>query len=250
MLKDKVVLVSGALGTLGKVFSEAIVRNQGKVILLDVIDSPSFVHQLGEDNCIFVKTDVTSLKAMDRALEVGLKKFGKIDGAIHSAYPRSKQWGTKFEDLQAEFLYKDLSDQLGGAILFSQKVSKIFIKQGYGNLIHISSIQGVSSPKFEHYEGSSMVSPIEYSCIKSGVIALSQYLAKYFKGKNIRVNCVSPGGILADQPESFRSRYKDSCLSKGMLDASDINGAIIFLLSDDSKFISGQNLIVDDGWVL
>jgi NAD(P)-dependent dehydrogenase (short-subunit alcohol dehydrogenase family) len=75
-------------------------------------------------------------------------------------------------------------------------------------------------------------------------------LAKYFKGKAIRVNCVSPGGLLAQQPQAFLERYRESCLSKGMLDAADVAGAVVFLLSDASKYIDGQNIIVDDGWSL
>ena len=123
-----------------------------------------------------------------------------------------------------------------------------FRLQGHGNLLHISSIQGVATPKFDHYESTNMVSPIEYSAIKAGVISITRYLAKYCKNQNIRVNCISPGGILDKQPESFLKKYRSSCLSKGMLDAGDITGALIFLLSEQSKYVTGQNIIVDDGW--
>ena len=75
-------------------------------------------------------------------------------------------------------------------------------------------------------------------------------MAKYLKDDQIRVNCVSPGGIKNKQPHKFLKKYKDSCLSKGMLDASDIVGTLIFLLSNDSKYINGQNIIIDDGWSL
>jgi len=112
----------------------------------------------------------------------------------------------------------------------------------------ISSIQGISAPKFRHYEGTSMTSPIEYSAIKAGVNAIGRYLAKYLNDKNLRVNVVSPGGILDKQPESFLKRYREDCINKGMLDADDIVGAVCFLLSDDSLFVNGQNIFVDDGW--
>ena len=148
------------------------------------------------------------------------------------------------------FLGQDLTRQLGGAILFSQQILSFFKKQGYGNLIHISSIQGVAAPKFEHYKNTSMVSPIEYSAIKAGIIAITKYLAKYYKNKKIRVNCVSPGGILDGQPVNFINRYKKSCTSKGMLEADDLIGTLLFLISKDSKYINGQNIIIDDGWTL
>jgi len=95
-----------------------------------------------------------------------------------------------------------------------------------------------------------MTSPIEYSAVKSGMITMTRWLAKYYKNKNIRVNCVSPGGILDQQQQSFLKKYRESCTSKGMLAPTDVVGAILFLLSDQSKYINGQNIVVDDGWSL
>ena len=94
------------------------------------------------------------------------------------------------------------------------------------------------------------MSPIEYSASKAGIINMTKYLAKYFKKKNIRVNCISPGGILDNQPEAFLKKYKKDCLSKGMLDPKDLCGTLNFLLSEDSRYINGQNIIIDDGWSL
>ena len=125
-----------------------------------------------------------------------------------------------------------------------------FKNQGYGNLIHLSSIQGSSSPKFNHYEGTNMISPIEYSAMKAGIISLTKYLAKLYKKDNIRVNCISPGGIIDSQPVKFKNNYKKDCGSKGLLDADDLVGAMLYLISDDSKYMNGQNIIIDDGWSL
>ena len=127
---------------------------------------------------------------------------------------------------------------------------KYFLKQKKGNLILISSIQGVQAPKFNHYKNLNMTSPIEYSAIKSGIISITKYLSKYYKNRNIRINCVSPGGIKDNQPKLFTKRYRQSCNSKGLLDGEDISKLILFLLSDKSKYITGQNLIIDDGWSL
>jgi NAD(P)-dependent dehydrogenase (short-subunit alcohol dehydrogenase family) len=111
-------------------------------------------------------------------------------------------------------------------------------------------IDGVIAPKFEIYEGTAMTMPAEYAAIKSAVIHLSRYIAKSLKGMHIRVNCISPGGILDRQADAFLKAYGDQCLNRGMLDASDINGTLIFLLSQASKDINGQNIIVDDGFTL
>ena len=96
-----------------------------------------------------------------------------------------------------------------------------------------------------------MTSPIEYSAIKAGIISITKWLAKYYSNKNIRINCISPGGILDNQPESFLNKYKKSCSNIGMLSAEKhISGIVMFLLSDSSLAINGQNIIVDDGWSL
>jgi NAD(P)-dependent dehydrogenase (short-subunit alcohol dehydrogenase family) len=252
MLKNLVVAISGGAGRIGTAFSRAVVENNGKIIIGDVAENEgqNLVLELGEENAQFVKCDVTDPTEISHFIESGLKKFNQIDAAVHCSYPRSSQWGTRFEDLKPIELKEDLFNQIGSAILFSQAFIRYFKKNGHGNLIHLSSIQGISAPKFEHYSGTNMVSPIEYSAIKSAIISITRYLAKYLKGSNIRVNCISPGGILDDQPESFLKKYKASCQTKGMLDAEDIAGALIFLLSENSKHINGQNIIVDDGWTL
>ena len=95
-----------------------------------------------------------------------------------------------------------------------------------------------------------MSSPIEYSAIKAGIISVTKYLAKYCKKENIRVNCVSPGGISNKQPLKFIKKYNNSCSSKGMLNPDDLIGTFIFLLSNYSEYVNGQNIIVDDGWSL
>jgi NAD(P)-dependent dehydrogenase (short-subunit alcohol dehydrogenase family) len=139
---------------------------------------------------------------------------------------------------------------LGGLFLTSQQFAKYFQKQGHGNIINIASVYGVIAPKFEIYANTTMTMPVEYAAIKSGVIHLTAYMAKLFKSQQIRVNCLSPGGILDQQPRSFLDAYKANSLSKGMLDASDLTGTLVFLLSANSQYINGQNIVVDDGFVL
>ena len=125
-----------------------------------------------------------------------------------------------------------------------------FLKQGHGNLINLASIYGIIPPKFEIYEGTQMTMPVEYAAIKSGIIHLTRYMAKYLKGKNIRVNSISPGGIKNNQDKKFEELYRLKTINKGMLDSSDLNGTLLFLLSDMGEFINGQNLIIDDGFSL
>ena len=106
------------------------------------------------------------------------------------------------------------------------------------------------APDFSIYEGTSMTTPVEYAVIKSGLIHLTKYMAKYLGGSNVRVNVISPGGINNGQPPSFTKAYGAKCLNKGMLDPADLTGALVFLLSDLSTYVNGQNLVVDDGFTL
>ena len=105
--------------------------------------------------------------------------------------------------------------------------------------------------KDSNYENSDKKSPIEYSASKSAIISMSRYFAKYLSGRKIRVNCISPGGIKEDEQSSiFADRYRSSCINKGLLDASDLVGTLMFLISDQSKYMNGQNVILHDGWSL
>ena len=252
MLSSKVILVTGACGLLGQQIVREIIEQNGYVLATDTNTEKAtkLFHALPSKQVKFTPMDITDVDSIDRAIAVGVKQFGSVDACVNSAYPRTAAWGTPFEELEMADLQENLKLQLGGAILLSQRMMKYFISQGHGNLIHLSSIQGVAAPKFEHYEGTIMTSPIEYTAVKSGIISMTRWLAKYYKNNNIRVNCVSPGGILDQQPQSFLGKYRDSCTSKGMLDPTDVAGTVLFLLSDQSKYINGQNIVIDDGWSL
>lgn len=247
-----VVLISGAAGRIGSKIAHGVISQGGKVIFVDLNKTglDQITSNLSEEKFLRIVADAAIPEEVDRCIAASTKKFGHIDAAIHSAYPRSEDWGARFENIQQKHLNEDLTCQLGGAILFSQRVLEFFKKQGHGNLIHISSIMGVVAPKFETYVGTKMTSPIEYTAIKAALIATTKYLAKYYKGKNIRVNCISPGGILDQQPVSFLEKYCSYCNDKGMLDAEDLVGTALYLLSEQSRYVTGQNIIVDDGWCL
>lgn len=257
MLKNKLIVVSGGAGLIGASFIEAIVQNQGIAIIADL--NLTLANELKEklkdkykyENIESISLDITSKKSLQDCISYLDDKYGKIDALVNNAYPRTKNWGQKsFYEIEYEDFCLNMNMQMGGYLLSSQQFAIYFKKQGFGNIISISSIQGVYTPKFDTYKDTNMTSPIEYSIVKAGVNHMTKYLAKYFANTLIRVNAIAPGGIFDHQPESFLKRYRDYCTSKGMLDAQDLNGSLVFLLSDHSKFINGQVLIVDDGWGL
>lgn len=256
MLKDKIVIVTGGAGLLGKEFIKAIVSQSGIAIIADINKEignqtkESLQKELNSKNIDFVKLDITSKKSINKMIEKISAKYGKVDALVNNAYPRNKNYGKKFFEVEYEDFQENLSLNLGGYFLTSQQMALFFKKQGFGNIINISSIYGVIAPKFEVYENTIMTMPVEYAAIKSGLIHLTKYMAKYFKGLKIRVNAISPGGILDNQNEIFLNQYKKECLNKGMLEKSDLQGTLVYLLSDLSKYVNGQNIVVDDGFTL
>ena len=255
-LAEKVVVVTGGAGLLGKSFSRCIAANGGTAIIADICEdsSKALVRELQCENSTgsaeFVTLDITSQSSLASVVSHLNNKFGRVDAVVNAAYPRNHNYGRKFEEVTYDDFCQNMSMHVGGYFLTSQQFAKYFKKQGFGKIVNIASIYGVVAPRFEIYEGTTITTPVEYAAIKSAVIHLTKYLAKYFKGDNIQVNCISPGGIQDKQPANFLKNYNKYGLSKGMLDVDDISGALVFLLSDASKYVNGQNLIVDDGWSL
>lgn len=194
--------------------------------------------------------NINSEESINQLIDHLKTRFGKIDACVNNAYPRNANYGRPFFEVQYEDFCENINLHLGGYFLMNQKIASYFLDQGYGNIINIASIYGVIPPRFEVYDGTGMTMPVEYAAIKSALIHLTRYIAKYLKGNNIRVNSISPGGIQDNQDEKFVRNYTAHTLSKGMLKKSDLSGTLVFLLSDMSEFINGQNLIVDDGFVL
>ena len=251
-MSTNVVAISGGAGKIGCSLVHYLLKKEYKILIGDISKAKiDFLKKtIKSDNIIFFYGDLTKPNIVDKFILAGVKKFGIINAGINCFYPRTYNSNQKFENINLKLLNGNISMHLVGAIIFAQRFIRYFLKINQGNLINFSSIQGISSPKFDHYKNLDMNSPIEYSAIKSAIISITKYMAKYYKNKNLRINCVSPGGIKDNQPKLFIKRYKNSCLSKGLLDASDLCGLVNFLLSDESKYINGQNITMDDGWSL
>jgi NAD(P)-dependent dehydrogenase (short-subunit alcohol dehydrogenase family) len=256
MLKDKVIVVSGGSGLIGREFISAIIKQNGIAVIADIDEakgklfSMKISKELDTDRIEYVNFDITQKKSIVECIEYLDAKYKQIDALVNCAYPKNKNYGRHFFEIELDDFIQNIGINLGGCIIPSQLFAKYFKNQGYGNIINIASIYGVIAPKFDVYNNTKMTMPLEYAAIKSSLIHLTKYMAKYFHGMNIRVNAISPGGILESQEDEFLKNYNNYCLSKGMLDTEDLNGALIYLLSDGSKFVNGQNLVVDDGFTL
>lgn len=256
MLNNKIVVITGGAGLIGQEFVKAVIENNGIAVIADINEQLAtevknkLSEELDSNRIDFIKLDITSKDSLQDCIKHIDDKYGKIDALVNNAYPRNKNYGKHFFDVEYNDFVENTGLNLGGYFTTSQQFAKYFLNQGHGNIINISSIYGVVAPKFGIYGNTSMTVPVEYAAIKSGLIHLTKYMAKYFKGKNIRVNTLSPGGIFDNQPNDFVENYKKECLNKGMLDKSDLKGTLVYLLSDMSKYLNGQNIILDDGFVL
>lgn len=255
LLDGKIVVITGAAGRIGSVFTDAVVNAGGRVVIAELVNErtqpgiDALVNKHG-DRVIVVPTDITDKASLDALTTTSVEHFGHVDALVNNAYPRNANYGRHFEQVEYADFVENLGMHAGGYFLAAQRFVELFKRQGYGNIVNMSSIYGVVAPRFEVYAGTEMTMPVEYAVIKSGIIHLTKYIASYCAGLNIRCNAISPGGILAGQPQEFLDKYKDHALSKGMLDAQDVAGTLLFLLSDLSSYINGQNIVVDDGWTL
>lgn len=254
VLENKNILVTGALGLLGNSLVKELLRHGAKVLASDInIKKLREKYHIKKESLNSNQIDIFEL---DLNKKSDLVRFFndlnvKLDGVVNCSYPKNRNYGNHFFDVDIKDFNENISLNLGSAFQLMQFCAKYFQKNKNDfSMVNIGSIYGVVSPSFEIYSDTKMTSPVEYSAIKSALLHLSKYIVKYINDSRFRINVVSPGGIYDDQPESFLKAYKKLTLGKGMLDADDVLGTIIFLLSSNSKFINGQNFIVDDGFVI
>jgi NAD(P)-dependent dehydrogenase (short-subunit alcohol dehydrogenase family) len=251
LLKNKKILVVGAAGLLGREIVSSIINEGGRVIAADVDKKALniFLEKFTSDQLQTIEIDITSKESIKKVFQIIDDSWGGFDGAVNTAYPRNSSYGRKVFDVTFEDFSENLGLHLGGYFLFMQQCAA-YAKETCSplSLVSLSSVYGLMAPRFEVYDGTNMTTPVEYAAIKSALLHLNKYFTSFMKGTGFRANSVSPGGLLDGQDEGFLQKYNAHCMKKGMLDPKDITGAVNFLLSDQSQYMSGQNLVVDDGF--
>ena len=240
-LQNKIIIVTGGNGLLGKAIVCRILEEGAFCINLDINHETN--KNLSQVNC-----DITNQDSIDQAIKLVISTYNRIDGLVNNAYPRTKDWGNKFEEITFASWKDNVDMQMSSSFYMCQKVLEHMKIQKSGSVINITSIYGVVGADFTVYEGMGGTSPAAYSAIKGGLINFTRYLASYFGKYNVRANCVSPGGIFDNQNPVFVKNYEKKVPMKRMGTPEDIAPSVTFLLSEDSKYITGQNLIVDGGW--
>jgi len=242
--KNKVAVVAGGNGLLGKEIVKALADFDAKVYIADLIEEDSSTpSQAG-----FVDLDISNGDSVSSAFEKVFNEEGQLDIFVNCAYPRTKAWGNTLENVDFDSWKEHLNSHLGGYFLASREAADRMKRTRGGSIINFSSIYGVVAPDFSIYQGTTMTMPVEYAAIKSGVIGVTQYLATYYGDFNVRANVISPGGIFDGQPEQFVEKYSQKTPLGRMGKPDEIIGAVVFLASNASSYVTGQNLLVDGGW--
>lgn len=263
-LKGKVAIVTGAGGLLGKQHCEAIASAGGTPILLDLYLKPAqaAAEMLKEKYGVPARAyeaDITRRESLESIRASVLKEFGRIDILINNAANNPKveakgdvPW-SRLENFPMEQWHADIAVGLTGAFLCSQIFGVVMAEKRSGVILNIASDLAVIAPDQRLYRKDGIaadkqpVKPVTYSVVKTGLVGLTRYLATYWADAGVRVNAISPGGVEQNQPQEFLDRISQLIPLGRMAKPDEYRGVVLFLVSDASTYLTGQNLIIDGG---
>lgn len=265
-LKDKIIIVTGGFGQLGEQYVRELHAREAKVAVLGTTCPESKIDKVFGDiktseNLSFHAVDITKVEEINQTLDAIENRWGTPDGLVNNAgidtQPSAPpEVSGPFENFPEDVFRKVVEVNLVGTFLMTQQVGARIKKAGKsGSIVNIGSIYGVVSPVQDIYAykkedtGIPFIKPVAYSAAKSGVYNFTRYCATYWGRDNIRVNTLTLSGVeRADQDPRFKKNYTSRIPIGRMAQANEFNGAIVFLLSDASKYMTGSNLIIDGGW--
>lgn len=261
-LKDRAAIVTGGAGLLGKEFCRTLAQAGAMVVVADLNEAAAqkVAGELAEEgwSACAVGVDVTAPASVAALVGFAMELTGRLDVLVNSAAMDPKfdssqpgQHGNTFEDYPVEAWRQALDVNLTGMFLCCQAAAKPMVAQDFGSIINICSTYGLVGPDQRIYERPGQprqYKPAYYSVTKSGVLGFTRYLATYFAGKNVRVNALTPGGVYNNHDELFTSNYSARTVLGRMAKRDEMNGAMLYLASDASSYMTGSNLVVDGGW--
>lgn len=193
-IENKVIVVIGSAGELGKHFVKGLSEFGCALIAADINANANIeIYKDLSKDIELLHLDITNKESIQELISKISLSYSRIDAVVNAAYPRNKNYGAKLEDVSYEDFCQNINMHLGGYFLVAQQFCLEFKRQGFGNLVNLSSIYGSLVPRFSIYDGTKMTMPIEYAAIKAGVEHMTRYFAQYFKGTGVRVNSLSPG---------------------------------------------------------
>ena len=264
-VEDKVIVIFGGSGILGTEFSKHLLKQNAILCVADLsvnIFKKNFSVEINKyyNKLIFKKVNVLNKKSIDSCLKLALKKFKKIDvvinaSALNAPFDKkfSKNQFSSIFNYPIELWNKSIQTNLTGAFLIAQAITKYYAKVNQGHLINVGSNYGLVAPDqsiYKEKKKQTYFKPADYIVSKFGIIGLNKYLASYFKNTKIRFNMITPSGVKHKQSKSFIKKYSAKTTLNRMSNKNEYNGAIQFLCSDASSYMTGSNLIIDGGWTV
>ena len=251
-LRGRVALVTAGAGPLfGRSISSALAEAGATLITASrsLERNEAFAAELKQQgyDAHGMQFDLENLDSIDALHANVINRFGRLDVLVNSALAREGHVGP-FEQQTPEAWERSARGDFLGLFRHCQRAIDAMKKQGSGSIINISSIYGVVANDPTIYAGTSMVQPATYNFVKAGMINFTRYLASYYGKQGIRANCISPGGYLTNQPPEFVENYSKRVPLGRMMGHDDLQGAVVFLASDASAYVTGTNLMVDGGW--
>ena len=256
---DKVVVVTGGLGQLGRQFVSAIRGAGGRAVIFDLVPEDAAVEKLGEssEGVLYCQVDITSRHSIEAGMVRVVDLFGTPHGLVNNAGldsppGASEEENGPFETYPAESWDRIMEVNAKGVFQCCQVVGGAMAAAGRGSVVNIASIYGIVSPDQRIYEyrrqkGQTFFKPAAYGASKSSLINLTRYLATYWAPKNVRVNSLCFGGVYNNQDEAFLSEYNKRVPLGRMAREDEYNGAVVFLLSEASSYMTGSNIVIDGG---
>ncbi len=249
-IQDRVIVLTGGCGLIGKKLSEAFAERGAKVVIVDVAakDPESAAKRLGDDH-MGRAVDVSDEDAVKALRDEVIERYGRVDVLINNHhYLHKGAWDTTAETFPSDAWRGIIDVNLTGLFWMCREFGSVMLDQGKGNIINLASTYGVVSSNPALYTDNSLASPIAYSASKGGVIMVTRYLASYWSSRGVRVNSLSPHGVWNHHEPEFEKRFSDMTPINRMMQPDELVGAALFLASDASSYVNGTNLMVDGGW--
>jgi NAD(P)-dependent dehydrogenase (short-subunit alcohol dehydrogenase family) len=254
-LKGRVAVITGGAGKIGEGFAEALAELGATICIFDVAEEAaneraSQVSQRFAVQASAFVFNVSREDSVQAAVSTAFAQFGGIDILINNAaYPKLElpNDGLEVETQSLAHWQANLDVMLTGAFLMTRACAPHLRRGGHGSVINIASIYGLLGPDMRLYDGTEMGNPAYYAAAKGGIVQLTRYWATTL-APEVRVNCIAPGGVWRQQPDSFHERYKSRTPLGRMATEEDLKGAVAYLSSDLSAYVTGQVLAIDGGW--
>ena len=261
-LSNRAAIVTGGAGLLGKQFAKTLAEAGANVLIgdLDEVSAVAQADELARAGYIAqaIALDVTRPESTQHAVETATHTWGSLDILVNSAAldpkfepGKADQHTNAFENYPLEQWNQAVNVNLTGMFLMCQAAARVMKEQRSGSIVNICSTYGLAGPDQRIYERPGeppRYKPVYYSVTKAGVLGLTRYIATYYAGTAIRCNALTPGGVYNNHDEQFTKAYSYRTVIGRMAEKHEMNGALLFLASDASSYMTGGNLVVDGGW--